>query len=226
MSRPRLSSVKNDASREHERIAPLLAWYVNGTLAPREAEQVAAHLSWCETCRDDVDAQDALMRAMRESPSVELAPQAGLAATMERIERREARRRLWSWPLRLLQAGGTARPLVFAVGIQAVVIVMLTTVLWVKLAPPPAAPGGETFRTLSTPAAAASTDAIRLRLLLGDDMTLGALREALAPWHSRIVAGPEGRGIYTVAIDGDAETALAALRATPGVNLAERVDGP
>ena len=65
-----------------------------------------------------------------------------------------------------------------------------------------------------------------MRLVLSDTMTLGQLREALAPWRSRIVMGPEARGIYTVAIDGDSAAALKAWRATPGILFAEVVTGP
>ena len=35
-------------------IRELIPWYVNGSLSVEEARQVAAHLSRCETCRDEL----------------------------------------------------------------------------------------------------------------------------------------------------------------------------
>jgi hypothetical protein len=169
-----------------------------------------------------------LARLMRESPTVELAPQAGLADVMRRIERREARRRFLAWPWRAGLGPAAVRPLALAVGIQAVVIVMLTGVLWVGLRARPA-----TYRTLSSPATFTVAPSVTagpasslVRLVLADDMTLGELRTALMPWPSRIVDGPTARGIYTIAIDGNVGAALAALRSTPGVLLAEEVSLP
>jgi hypothetical protein len=182
--------------------------------------------------KDDPDAvafERELVRLMRESPVVELAPQAGLAAVMARIERRETRRRLWAWPWRHAAGPTALRPLALAIGVQAIVIVMLTGVLWVKLGPS-ATP--QTYRTLSTPAARPDTGVgatalrTRVRVVLADDMTLGALRTVLSPWSARIVDGPSARGIYTVEVEGEAASILSALRSTPGVLLAEPVSLP
>ena len=225
MRRPTLTTVRPDATQDHEPVASLLAWYVNETLGELEVRRVESHLEACAACRADVEAQRAIARTMRESASIGLAPHAGLASVLERIERREARRRIWTWPLRLVRGDGTVRPLVLVVGAQSLVIVMLTAVLWAELLPASPTTSVESFRTLSTPPASGAPDATRLRLVLADDLSLGALRVALAPWHSRIVAGPEGRGIYTVTIEGDPDAALAALRGTPGIHFAEQV-GP
>ena len=35
-------------------IRELIPWYVNGSLSAEEARQVAAHLSRCESCRDEL----------------------------------------------------------------------------------------------------------------------------------------------------------------------------
>ena len=35
-------------------IRELIPWYVNGSLSVEEAHQVAAHLSCCESCRDEL----------------------------------------------------------------------------------------------------------------------------------------------------------------------------
>jgi anti-sigma factor RsiW len=223
MRRPALTTVRPDATQDHDPVASLLAWYVNGTLGPHDTRRVESHLDACADCRADLAMQRSIARTLRESASIGLAPHAGLASVMERIERREVRRRLWTWPLRVLRGDGAARPLMLVAGAQALVIVMLTAVLWVKLSPSSSTASVESFRTLSTPTASVAPDAIRLRLVLADDLSLGELRAALAPWHSRIVAGPEGRGIYTVTIEGDADAALAVLRGTPGIHFAERV---
>jgi hypothetical protein len=158
---------------------------------------------------------------MRETGSVELAPQAGLAAVLGRIERRDGWRRWILRPVAALFGDRGQRPLALAVAIQALVIVMLTGVLGIALRAPPEAD----YRTLST-TPVAPADGTRLRVVLAESLTLGEVRELLEPWGGRIVAGPEGRGIYTVSITAPADEALRGLRAHGGVLLAERIAGP
>jgi anti-sigma factor RsiW len=225
MSRPGLSAVNGDPAQDHAAVDELLTWYVNGTLEAAGIRRVESHLQACDACRERERAERGIAMLMQDAPVIEIAPQAGLASVLQRIERRVARRRRWLAPWRALTGDGTQRPLVLAVGIQAVVIVMLAAgVLWMKLAP---APG--VYRTLSSPAVgagAAHPGAALVRVVLDDSMTLGELRRALSPWHSRIVAGPEARGIYTVSIEGETAAVLGALRATRGVRLAEVVADP
>jgi len=177
---------------------------------------------------ENVHFERALARLMRESATVELAPQSGLADVMQRIERRETRRRFWTWPWRAGLGPAALRPLALAVGVQAIVIVMLTGVLWVGVGARPVA----SYRTLGSAATLPLADtagaSALVRLVLADGMTLGELRNALAPWGSRIVDGPTAAGIYTIAVGsgGDTDAMLTALRMIPGVLLAEEVTPP
>lgn len=224
MSSPELTAVQGDPAPDHAALDELLTWYVNGTLDAAGVRRIERHLEVCEGCRERERAERAFARLMRAAPAVQIAPQAGLASVLERIDRREARRRLWLAPWRALTGAGMQAPLALTVGIQAIVIVMLTAVLWIKLAARPAE-----YRALSSPSSAAilvRPGTSLVRVVLDDRMTLAELRAALAPWHSRIVAGPEGHGIYTIAIEGEAGAVVGALRATHGVQFAEVVTDP
>ncbi len=167
------------------------------------------------------DDETRLAALMQEAPRIELAPQAGLASVLERIDRRERLRALWLRPLRRLSGEGAQRPLLLTLGFQAVVIVMLTGVLWWKLpGEPPAA-----YRTLSTPGASVPLNA-QAQLVVAETLTVGELRTLLEPWRAQVVAGPDPYGAYRVSVGGNVDDALRAWRAHPAVRFAERSSGP
>jgi anti-sigma factor RsiW len=215
---PRITGVEQAPGADHEWSIGMLPWYLNGRLDAQGAQRLEQHLDACAECRAELARSREVFGALRSSGGVELAPQAGLAAVLGRIERRERRRRHLLRPLQFLFGDRSQRPFAVALALQAVVIVTLTAVLGFAWRTPP-----ETqFRTLSTPVAVPAGGA-QLRLVLADTLTLGELRLLLAPWEGRIAAGPEGRGIYTVVVQGSVDDALRSLRAQDGVLLAERV---
>jgi anti-sigma factor RsiW len=213
-----LNAAAVDSADEHAFCSELLPWYAGGSLDATRARRVEAHLQTCERCRAEAAHDEAVVEAMSELRGVELAPQAGLARVMERIEARESRRRRWSWPLRVAFGPGVQRPLVIAIAIQALVIVMMTGVLTIALR---SAPGSE-FRTLSA-TAIEQVGAPRVRVVFSDELTMGDLRARLEALDATLVAGPEGPGIYTLEVRGSVDDAVTALRGQPGVRFVEPV---
>ena len=219
---PRLvNGVDTSAADEHAWCRESVPWYVNDTLDQRQRQRVDAHAVLCVECRADIAAGRLLSTMLDERGSVELAPQGGLAAVLRRIERREAWRRRVAPPLLMFFGEHAQRPLALAVAVQSLVIVILTAVLGFVLQPP----RGAAYRTLSTPTVASAAGQ-RLRLVLDDSVTSGELRELLLPWKGRIIGGPAGHGIYTIAIEGEPEDAARQLRQHRGVRLAEWIVEP
>ncbi len=74
-----------------EELRELFPWYVEGSLAPEEGAEVAAHLSVCAGCLRDVAAAMELRTAVREALSA--LPEVP-AAMWERVSRQTSGRRL------------------------------------------------------------------------------------------------------------------------------------
>lgn len=222
MSERRVAAVRSEPrnEREHAFAREHLPWHVTASLDPLAARRVSEHIEVCAECRDDFECERSIARAIGATPGVDIAPQAGLAKLMTRIDAREARRARFARLLRPLAGERAHRPLVFTVAIQAAVIVMLTGVL-VSLSlrrDPPAA-----YRTLSNPAARPAAAGATLRVVLDRQLTLAQVHALLAPLDARIVAGPAENGLVTLQVPGRAQEALLALRARPGVRFAEIV---
>lgn len=61
-------------SIDHEKLAELLPWYVNGTLDESEHAHVHRHIEVCEECRDSVDMLGRMRHAMRNDSTAPLVP--------------------------------------------------------------------------------------------------------------------------------------------------------
>jgi anti-sigma factor RsiW len=218
---------EDHGGRIHRRIGELLPWYVNGSLAEREREQVEAHLAGCGDCR----AEEAVCRRLAEGVSAagEAAPSphpAKLRRLLDRIGEEERAPGGWLAPLRsLLQA--TPRPLRGALAAQGAVILLLLGLLAWSLRTPAVPPGGPAtpaaYRTLSSPAVRPAR-VLRLRVMFSPRTTEKEIREVLQGVHGEIVAGPSPLGVYTVDAPAGSEPAgvlLAHLRTEPQVVFAE-----
>lgn len=207
--------MRPDGSRRdrlHQRVAELIPWYVNGSLAPGERDLVAGHAAECAACGGELERERRLAAACRElePPAPALHP-----AQVERLLSRLPPSR-WAdvprWARRLLAAQAAAVVLL-AVGAAA---------LWRQ--PPPAA-----FRTLSATGAAATAPAgVRLRLVFAETATEADMRRLLGALRGEVVGGPSPLGVYTVRLPADGEplaVVLAHLRAQPQVRFAEPMAG-
>jgi hypothetical protein len=224
---------EDHGERTHRRVWELLPWYVNGSLAEREREQVEAHVAGCGGCQ----AEEQACRRMAEGVSAagEAAPSphpVKLRRLLDRIEEIEEEKERapggWLAPVRALLRA-TPRPLRGALAAQAAVILLLVGLLgWSLRAPavpsssativPPAA-----YRTLSSPAVQPA-HVERLRMMFSPRATEKEIREILHGVRGEIVAGPGSLGVYTVEVPAGSEPAavvLAHLRTEPRVVFAE-----
>jgi hypothetical protein len=226
--------------------ARLLPWHVTGRLAAGDAARVTQHLAQCATCRADFESQRVLRERLRDDGPLEYAPQAGLAATLARID--EMGREL-AVPVDAVTSpaaastgatGGDARAaavrgpvrwrapqwLAAAVVVQAIGLGVLGALLFARDgARSPVQP--TQFETLSTQSPEAPGG--QLRAVFAADMTLGQLEQLLGARGLQVVSGPTEAGVYTLGL-GQASpaaigTALRALRADPRVRFAEPTAG-
>jgi hypothetical protein len=227
--------------------ARLLPWHLTGRLAAADAARVTQHLAQCAACRADLAAQRVLRERLRDDGPVEFAPQAGLAATLSRID--ELGRELAApgdtgsaTPARAAVPPAKDRPLRWhapkwlaaAVVVQAIGIGVLGSLLLARsesLRPPATPVAG--YETLSAPAV--EPPAGQLRAVFAEDMTLGQLGGLLAARGLQVVSGPSEAGVYTLGLvpmrpqagaPGTASAAavsaaLLALRADRRVRFAE-----
>jgi hypothetical protein len=215
------------ADTDHAWAKEQLPWHVAQTLDEPARQRMTQHLSGCADCRRRYEQETVWVSALRTAPVVELAPQAGLAHVMSRIDGRERRRaRLAVW-LRPWQALKQSPALAFATAVQAAAIAGLVLVVVLMMQRQPAS---NEFRTLSNAEPAVLDATPRLRLVFDDRLTSIEIRQLLDGVGGQIIEGPGPQGIFTVSLPGAAghddaqvRTAVDWLRARPGVRFAEVV---
>lgn len=206
-----------DLPPDHLRAWEALPWVANGRATPEQAALVEAHLPHCADCRDELDwqrrMQAALQRAV-DNADADAESERSLQALMARLD---------DAPEQGAPAPGGRRltfALAAAVVLQAIGLGALSLQLWW------AEPGDAGYRTLSNAVAAPAS--ATLRVLPDPGLSLAGWQALLQAQGLRVVDGPNSAGAYAVApLPGVAtrstEQALAALRAQPGVRLAEPI---
>jgi acetolactate synthase small subunit len=100
----------------HLKIAELLPWYVNGTLAPAQREAVEKEIESCELCASDLETLKALQKTMLDVEAHAPGPSQFLInrtlANIEEIERKREPQKAGSEWWRGLSAGAKAAVLV------------------------------------------------------------------------------------------------------------------
>lgn len=199
----------------HKHAWELIPWYVNGTVSDARRDGLLHHLEQCSQCRNEVEAQRALMQGMKTRPQVEAMPHASLQKLMTRIDSEPVPQR--ATPPR---ASRTLRWLTAAVVLQALMLGALATLLLRS----PRAPAPATYETVSSPVAASGTASVRA--VFAPDMTLGELQALLERAHLRIVNGPTPEGVFSLATttaEDDPRQALMTVRAHPAARFAEPI---
>ncbi len=201
------------SQREHTNVRELLPFFINGTLSELESARVMRHLVSCTSCHAELDAQRRLMDLMRAAPDPAgdaKAAWARLEHTLDAEPRAGARghrvRPAWMWSLGLAAA--------------AAMILLLTPIVFFG-------PSSRTndYSTLTSATTDASTGSGTIRAVFIPQATVGDIENLLDRARCQIVSGPTPRGVYTLAPSGTSagasQDALAALRASPLVALAE-----
>jgi len=207
-----------DADRPvHQRVWALIPWVVNRSASANDRALVAEHVADCEDCRDELAFQRQLQGQMAAGRVSAAETDAGLQRISALID---------SEAPAAPQAFGAAAPaprwtrmLVAAVVVQAVGLAALLGVISER--PRPA-----DYQTLSH--AEPANPAAVLRLVAAPSMTLGDLQALLARTGVVIVDNPADGAAFGLGLRPGTgrDAALAALRQSPGVLLAEPIVGP
>ena len=233
----------------HARAAELIPWSVNGTLAPEEESELQAHLSGCERCRRDRDSQSRLYEAMRAGDSLVFAAEPSFQKLMARIGAEEELAREGVQALPPAAPGAPAPGMRSAalaaaprqpgrrqqrrgrlwVRSLAAAVVIETLGLGLGAWSWHSGRAAPTYVTLTSPDSAAGAGP-RVRVVFRNGLQMQELESILRGTGTRIIAGPDGPGVYTLSFTGDAapdsiDRRIAALRSRSGVVFAEPVNG-
>ena len=213
----------------------LLPWHASGTLDPHDEATVERHLAQCDRCRTHLAMERRLADAIAtdtaaadggwsalgarldgDGDRAAIAPAAGLAPRPAPGPGRRTARVSWrrATPPRALAKPSTLR---WIVGAQFAALL----VLGAMAALPPGRAGQ--YRALGDVPAAGTRPGNTLAMFR-PALSEAALRQALARASARIVDGPTEAGAYVLYVPGGATgPQLAALRAQPGVTMAEPI---
>jgi hypothetical protein len=228
--------------RQHRRIAELLSWYANGTLAAAERQAVEAHAGSCPRCQDELAASAELARAIQGAGETAPSPHpVQLSRLFARIDAHQDTRRtaaaVSEAPLKERLAARfdlTPRRMGRLLAAELAAILALASILGWHLRTPAArpAPASPTpYRTYSTDApVAVAPGTAPLRILFAEGTTAVRIQHLLTDIHGQITAGPSPIGAYVVAVPAgpgadSVDLVLVHLRSQPEVSFAERVAG-
>lgn len=216
----------HDPRPDHLRAWEALPWVVNGHATPEQARWVTDHVATCEDCRAELAWQQRLHDAMAapsavNTPAVDPATEAGLQRLLARLD--DVADEPQPAP-RVTAASRGSHRLTWALAAAVVVQAVGLGVMSLQLTP---ASDGAAYRTLSE-GPGPSTPAATLRVMPDATMTLAQWQSLLQAQALQVVSGPNAGGAYALApAPGAAATprpeALARLRASPGIRLAEPI---
>jgi len=213
-----------DPRPDHLRAWEALPWVVNGRATPDQARWVADHVAGCEDCRAELAWQQRLHDALAgpgDAATAGPATEAGLQRLLARLDD------LADEPQPIPVIAAASRPqhrLTWALAAAVVVQAVGLGVMSLQLG---TAGDNGAYRTLSEGAGPAMSSAT-LRVLPDATMTLAQWQALLHALELQVVGGPNANGAYALAPSPGTsprprDTALARLRASPGIRLAEPI---
>lgn len=189
----------------HEETQKLLPWYVVDQLDATDRMVVDAHLAGCEECRAELAAERRLQAAVADLPDDADNGWERLAASLRDRPAAPTRPSLLRRPVHVA----------WFIAAQAAVVLLVVTVVQRQPDPAPYHALGD------APAARVGNVLVMFDAATSEP----ALRKALEVSHARLVDGPTATGAYVLSVAPEQRaSALAILRAQPGVTLAEPID--
>lgn len=229
----------NDEPNAHCQTWDLIPWVVNGTATRSQRERVESHLRDCIDCRNEFALQQQFHAGLRAAAEghVDSDPQPALQRLFARLDAESAHAAIApSVPSATAAAPRRAADrwtgwLAAAVVVQAIGLALLGGVVLGRPGANVASPDDPAYRTLSSGDEICS-DAV-IRLVVAPDTTLDAVRRLLGDTQLRIVEGSADTAALALAPRdaaratdaGFVRSAVAQLRAMPGVVLAEPIAG-
>ena len=216
-------SASNEATHEarHRETWELIPWVVIGRASEAESETVNAHSLQCPGCADELNFQRSLQHAMEQKAGPDFDSERGWEGMLKELDIRSDETRAEAVELR----GAASRP---TLRLRQMLAIMAVEALVLGIAGAALLYGsgqaGQRYQTLATPAQTPRNATIRL--VVSRDLTVAQLETLLGTLKMQIVEGPNELGGFALApIDPGSDTAaaVARLRATPGVRLAEPI---
>lgn len=223
-------------NEEHEAVAEMLPWFINGSLTGKEAARVETHLQRCQDCREHLDFLRAVSREnVEQAPAWQASPAhfAGILAEVEQLEAKSEtelplKKKEGLSLLAKLKRGFRQTPTAVrwtlateSFALAALVMVLVVPQLRIENTVP-----GE-YRTLSDadPISKLESSA-RFRILFDHDgMTTSDLVALLKQVHGQIVEGPTQLGFFTVAVvKNDEDATKAVLQKHPKIRLVQKIE--
>jgi anti-sigma factor RsiW len=217
------------AKEPHQALAELLPWYVNGTLAADERQQVERHLRTCLVCKQELQFLHKLADTVQQTKVLDIAAEGSFASLRTKLQTGPVaaqacpqqpglvalsanRGRRWRW---------VSVPLSAAL-LLLLVLIPQGTQTW-RLAP-------ADYYTLSA-APPVSIGGTKLHVVFADKQADLRINALLAQIHGQRIGEPNSVGAYTVLLEvvpdsPDMAAALAMLRAQPDVLFAEPIITP
>jgi anti-sigma factor RsiW len=197
----------------HEEAEELLPWYVTGRLDAADRARVETHLAGCARCQRQLKLERRLVEEFRTvTPEVD----AGWARLRGRIEAPRQKRSSWL-AVMVADLRQISRPAIAALATVAVLIIGSATVLLTFMNQP-------AYETLGSGDVSASANVI---VMFRAETTEADMRDALRASGAALVGGPTSADAYLLHVRPQARaSALAKLRASDDVTLAEPIDGP
>ena len=219
---------------EHETIAKLLPWLVNGTLSTKESKRVEAHLQHCDQCRNGVSQLQVVNKQVAEQKSKWQPSSAHFSSILSEVENIESivpkqkkiqQTRNNGWPGFFQNLLQTPTPVRWTLALESVAIVALLTV-W-NISPQSGLPSdSELYQTLSdSPQDRPTLDMSRIRLLLNDAMTVVELNQLLQQTDAQIRQGPSGLGLFIIEVPQQrVKQSLEIFRSNQHIRLVEQLE--
>jgi predicted anti-sigma-YlaC factor YlaD len=223
--------VTDASGSQHRQSWDLIPWIINGTASEPERRVVEEHLNGCVDCRQELEFQRRLQRAVAHEGNLDSDAESSWARLSERLDA-ESEAAPAARPRRVGRADRRWMQWVMAAMlVQGVGLGVLGTALWSRASSgslnAPATSGAYRVLSSSLPASQPAT----VRVVFAPTMSLGELSTILANAHLQVVSGPSDADVWSLGPAGEStrsatDAAVRTLRSSSNVRFAEPIGTP